>query len=257
MDFTLETYKNLLKALITEGYSFQTFQQFLEKSKQRVVVLRHDVDLKPQNSLVTAKIENKMGIVGSYYFRIVPESFNVDIIKEIANFGHEIGYHYETMDEIRGKTEDGRQKTEEAYRLFVQNLETFRQIADIKTICMHGSPRSRYDNREIWKKYNYKMLGIIGEPYFDIDFNQVFYLTDTGRRWDGHKVSVRDKVSSNFNVTFRSTDEIIRRINELPEKVMITIHPQRWNDSFLLWAKELAWQNVKNIVKKRIISAKR
>lgn len=45
---------------------------------------------------------------------------------------------------------------------------------------MHGSPLSKYDNREIWKKY---------------DFNQFFYLTDTGRRWDG-KYAVRDKVES-------------------------------------------------------------
>ncbi len=38
--------------------------------------------------------------------------------------------------------------------------------------------------------------GIIGEPYFDVDFSRVFYLTDTGRRWDGDAVSVRDKVKS-------------------------------------------------------------
>ena len=36
--------------------------------------------------------------------------------------------------------------------------------------------------------------GIIAEPYFDLDFDEVFYLTDTGRRWDGDDVSVRDKV---------------------------------------------------------------
>ena len=29
----------------------------------------------------------------------------------------------------------------------------------------------------------------------DVDFDEVFYLTDTGRRWDGSSVSVRDKVS--------------------------------------------------------------
>jgi hypothetical protein len=35
--------------------------------------------------------------------------------------------------------------------------------------------------------------GIIGEPYFDVDFSKMLYLTDTGRRWDGGIVSVRDK----------------------------------------------------------------
>jgi hypothetical protein len=39
-------------------------------------------------------------------------------------------------------------------------------------------------------------FGIIAEPYFDVDFKEVLYLTDTGRRWDGDEVSVRDKVEN-------------------------------------------------------------
>jgi len=58
---------------------------------------------------------------------------------------------------------------------------------------MHGSPMSRWDSRLLWKYYDYKDFGITGEPYFDVDFDKVMYLTDTGRRWDGDFVSVRDK----------------------------------------------------------------
>ena len=79
---------------------------------------------------------------------------------------------------------------------------------------MHGSPISKWDSRDIWKKYDYKKLGIIGEPYFDIDFNNVFYLTDTGRCWDGEKFSIRDKVNSSFNFSFHSTQQIINAANE-------------------------------------------
>ena len=35
-----------------------------------------------------------------------------------------------------------------------------------------------------------------------------------------------------------------------PEKVMITIHPQRWTDNTFLWVKELITQNLKNPIKK-------
>ncbi len=55
----------------------------------------------------------------------------------------------------------------------------------VSTVCMHGSPLSRVSNLDLWKKYDYRGLGIIAEPYLDIDFDEVFYLTDTGRRWDG------------------------------------------------------------------------
>ena len=59
---------------------------------------------------------------------------------------------------------------------------------------MHGSPLSKWDNRDLWKRYNYRDYGIIAEPYFDLDFDEVFYLTDTGRSWNNSKASVRDKV---------------------------------------------------------------
>ena len=96
----------------------------------------------------------------------------------------------------------------------------FRKNFDVKTICMHGSPRSKYDNRIIWSKYNYKDLGIIAEPYFDIDFNEFAYFTDTGRRWNGNKFSIRDKVKSKYNFDFKSTQDIINDIDKLPNKVM-------------------------------------
>jgi hypothetical protein len=152
---------------------------------------------------------------------------------------------------------------DKAYDEFCKNLEMFRKIVDVKTICMHGSPLSKFDNRDIWKKYDYKKLGIIAEPYFDVDFNQTFYLTDTGRRWDGAKVSVRDKAmdsnacnNSDFlKRSYHSTLDIINDLdeNDFPQKVMMTFHPQRWTDNKILWYKELFAQNLKNQIKKRLI----
>ena len=119
---------------------------------------------------------------------------------------------------------------------------------------MHGSPMSKFDNRHIWKEYNYKDYEIIGEPYFDIDFKKVFYLTDTGRCWNGAKYSIRDLVETNFDDSYTKTDEIINAINlkRIPEKMMFTFHPQRWNDDFFNWSFEFISQSVKNQIKKII-----
>ncbi len=46
--------------------------------------------------------------------------------------------------------------------------------------------------------------------------------------------------------------EMIQK-NELPDKIMINVHPQRWNDEFTPWASELVRQRVKNVVKKWMI----
>lgn len=251
MDFTVKKYTELLKSLIAQKYTFQTFEEFMTAPADRSIVLRHDVDLLPYNSLAFARIQAQHGVKGVYYFRAVPESWNVDVIQEIASLGHEIGYHYECLTTTKGNMEN-------ALKDFEKNLDTLRKLADVKTICMHGSPMSKYDSKDLWKTSDYKKFGIIGEPYFDVDFNHVFYLTDTGRKWDGDKVSVRDRVDTSFKLTFHTTDQIISAINQnqLPEKIMFTFHPQRWNDNSFLWTKELVFQSLKNVVKKYIFVKK-
>ena len=88
MDFTLDKYAVLLDAL--KAYGFES------------LVLRHDVDLLPGNSLRTARLEAEKGMSGIYYFRAVPESWDEGIIREIAALGHEIGYHYESLTTCDG-----------------------------------------------------------------------------------------------------------------------------------------------------------
>src|SRR5690625_4243013 len=104
-DFTLSVYQEFLKAMLEKGYAFQRFQDYISKPGERSVVLRHDVDDRPANSLVFARIQHQLGIQGTYYFRTVPQSFYPSIIREIAAMGHEIGYHYETMDTPDGDPE--------------------------------------------------------------------------------------------------------------------------------------------------------
>jgi len=247
-DFTLTTYKKFLQDLLANGYSFQFLQSFIQKPENKTIILRHDVDRKPENALVIANIEKEVGIKSSYYFRIVKESYDEDIIRQIAKMGHEIGYHYEDLDlswrglrsevrsqeeievgglksevrrakasvvdrpgeirpstifrtyginfarhlrefhwvkksEVRGQKElDYDALLDKAIKSFEINLSALRKIYPVKTICMHGSPLSKYDNKEIWKKYDYRDYGIIAEPYFDVDFDKVFYMTDKGRK---------------------------------------------------------------------------
>ena len=250
IDFTLKTYKKLLISLKNKSYSFYTFEEFLTKKNlnKKYIILRHDVDKKPQNSLKTAIIENELVIKASYYFRIKKCSYNEEVIKNIAELGHEIGYHYENLAITKGDYK----KAMEDFKI---NLDKFCKYYPVKTICMHGSPLSKYDNKLLWSKYNYRDFDIIGEPYFDIDFNEVFYLTDTGRSWNNSKASIRDKVNSSYKYNFKSTFEIINILqsNKLPDKIMITTHPQRWNNNFFLWYKELIFQNSKNIIKRFFI----
>lgn len=255
MDFTLKKYKRLLQAFLDCQYGFVTFENYcLHKTDldaERFVILRHDVDLKAVNSLVTAQIEHSLGIQASYYFRVVPQSNKPEIIKAIANLDHEIGYHYEDMSICEGNTQN-------AIAHFERQLAYFRQFYPVKTIGMHGAPRSRFDGKELWESFDYHDYGIIGEPYFDVDFSHVFYLTDTGRRWDGFNVSLRDKVPVyqdewvRQGLVYHSTDDIIRAVENgsFPKQLMMTTHPQRWTDQRGEWLWEYLSQPAKNVVKR-------
>ncbi len=258
LDFTLTKYNHLLQAFRECGYFFLTFERYCvekaELSDSRFVILRHDVDLKADHSLATATMEHALEIDASYYFRVVPQSNVPDIIKVIAAMGHEIGYHYEDMTICDGDAE-------KALAHFRQQLDYFRRFYPVKTICMHGSPRSRFDGRDLWKRFDYHDFGIIGEPYFDVDFSKVFYLTDTGRRWDGFNVSVRDKIPVYQDewvakgLVFHSTDDIISALNEgsMPRQLMMTTHPQRWTDNNAEWCIELVSQSAKNVAKRLLV----
>ncbi len=273
MDFTLNTYRQLLVALQKQGFYFQAFEDYMRNPAEKAVILRHDVDRLPKNALRTAQIEHSMGIRGTYFFRTVKASWNECIMRQIVDLGHELAYHYEDLAIARGDLE-------KAMQHFEKQLQRLRLMYPTRTICMHGSPLSKFDNRDLWKHYNYRDYGIIGEPYFDLDFEKVLYLTDTGRRWDGAKVNVRDKSMAKEmdlvvqpepgmskppgiktskaepGLRFRYTKDIIRAAenDQLPPQMMITIHPQRWTDKPFPWVKELVWQNLKNLVKRMLVA---
>ena len=267
-DFSLDIYRELLETLQKQGYQLVSYGDYLRDYKSRThdtkkyVILRHDVDAKPENSLKTAQIEKSLGAKASYYFRTgesgcykgselsLPES-----VRAIASLGHEIGYHYEDMSLCGG--DFGK-----AYDHFQTWLAYFRQYYAVETICMHGAPTSKYDSKDLWQKHDYKAFDIIGEPYMDTDFSDVFYLTDTGRCWDGYKVSVRDKIPqyqdewTSQGLSWHTTPELLEAIEKdvLPKHVMITTHPQRWTNNKAAWWKELIIQNTKNIIKRIIIN---
>lgn len=274
-DFTLKTYSTLLNSILENGYSCTGVLDHCLNAQKNGVILRHDVDRLPENSLAFAQIQHSLGIKGTYYFRIVPESFHPPVIEAIAELGHEIGYHYEDIHlasrTLRDKGISSRrdsssyreQLTQLAAESFQKNLLALREFYPVKTICMHGSPLSKFDNRILWEAIDYKEFGIVAEPYFEMDFSKVLYLTDTGRSWNGEKFSVRDKVSipeSNISLKkeIRSTFDLIDafRQHRIPETTLMNFHPQRWTDSSFHWLRELLMQKMKNPVK-RLISLQR
>ena len=248
-DFTLKSYQSLIEALQQAGYQFLSFEEVMSSPlKGKTVVMRHDVDELAWNALKIAQLEHKLGVKATYYFRVVKQSNVAEVIREIARMGHEIGYHYEDLVLAEG---DKRKAMES----FEEHLAYFRQFYPVKTVSMHGSSSSKFDNRLIWKNHQLSEFGLIGEPYLSIDFDRVFYMTDTGFAWDGGKFAMRDVVNSGFDLKFHTTQQVVACIQQggYPDQAMILAHTL-WTDSLSQWCwlhvREFFRNNIKLIAKK-------
>ena len=99
---------------------------------------------------------------------------------------------------------------------------------DIKTISMHGSPLSKYNNSNMWKNNDFKLFGIVGDAQLSI--NNVNYYTDTGGKWNS-QYNVRDYMNCSNNEQFKNLEnkDIIKMLNNgVIKGSYFNMHPERW-----------------------------
>jgi len=232
-DFTINKFIRLCEA-ISSNYLTITMVEYVDiKLPNSFILMRHDVDRIPERALVTAKIEHEYGIRSTYYFRTSKSVCKPNIIRQIKNMGHEIGYHYETLNEAYGDPQ-------KAIDLFQSHLDDLRNICEINTICRHGRPLSKYDSLELWKTYDFRDFGITSEAYLSIGANIFFFSdTDTKGIWDlsDNFGNLRDHIhGQNKLLITETTDDLIdliesRRLNNL----YILLHPEKWSSGSVKW----------------------
>jgi hypothetical protein len=244
-DFTLDMYGKLCSTIINSGYTVLTLKGYLQSPihPEKLVILRHDVDRQPATALNMAKLEKELKISSTYYFRKKRDVFVPHIIKSIADLGHEIGYHYETLADAGGDDQ-------KALDIFGRELKEFRKICDVATISMHGSPLSKWNNLDLWRKYGFMDFGIIGEAYLSLDYTDLAYMSDTGRTWERERHNIRDVVpqSRDFNIpTTADLIELIQtgRIGHL----CLLVHPNRWSDSLPAYCQAAFYDFIFNLGK--------
>jgi hypothetical protein len=226
-EFTFDRYEELLKRSLDAGYEHLTVEEYLARDDlpERFVIHRHDVDRKPENSLAMARLESRLGVSTTYYFRTIDKVFEPELIREIESLGHEIGYHYEDMDRAEGDVE-------RAHESFAEQLDRLRQVATVQTACMHGNPLTAYDNRDMWdSEGRLSEYDLAGEAYLSMDFTDVIYFSDTGRTWRDGSLKIKDYTvgEDDKQRQVSETGELIELVErqELPRLCLLT-HPNRW-----------------------------
>jgi hypothetical protein len=101
----LDEFEALLRAAVDHGYRTMTLSAFAEvaaleapRADDRILLVRHDIDTDVARARRMWRIEQRLGVVGSYFFR--RSTWDVGFMRELAAAGYEVGYHYEELADL-------------------------------------------------------------------------------------------------------------------------------------------------------------
>jgi hypothetical protein len=233
----------------------------------RTVVIRHDVDYFPNRALAMAAIEAEKKAAVTYYIRRRFFDSDLDLVRKIAELGHEIGYHYEEVD--THQKAPNRQVARDAVGFFIGSLLDLDRLGfPIKTVCAHGNPLTDVDNRqvvhlardpdyieklaftydqeEVKKKISDRL---IGDASIDITGDDVdLYIPDTGRF--NPRFNLKDRVDRCPITGLNSLAEFERILQSGKyNRIYMNMHPDRWSGDMATWTFDLLFDSAKNMLK--------
>lgn len=110
MNFTYNGYVDLIKLLKQNNYKFTDYIEY--KKLDKPVIFRHDIDNSLEKALEIAKIENENGVYSTFFVLLSADFYNIfsnksnALLREIKDYGHRIGLHFdEKRYEINNKEE--------------------------------------------------------------------------------------------------------------------------------------------------------
>lgn len=104
LDFSYDSYRLLLQTLLAHDYSSRLIGETIENEK--VLYLRHDVDVDYLGVLPMAEIEHSLGMRSTWYFLSDCPIYNLcsrelrDIIYQLHEQGHQIGLHIDATNYV-------------------------------------------------------------------------------------------------------------------------------------------------------------
>lgn len=228
--FNYSHYKDALRSGLNNKYKFLTCEQYYDYKKENrirknICVLRHDIDIKPQNALFFGRIENELGIKSTYFFRVNANEYNMLgyttflVIKELIELGHEIGLHIEPMD---FETVTGMNPLENV----LLNKEIIEKITNrkIRGVACHND-FTNDNNLDFFKTYSLKDINFDYEAYDQNEFNlfnESTYVSDSySFGWKSYSNGVLRESNMCMCQFFK---------NEIPNLYILT-HPHNWYEN--------------------------
>ncbi len=174
--FTYDGYFGLINMIKKHGYTFCDYHDWIKHDK--VVIMRHDVDVSLKKASRLASLEKELGIKSTYFVLFSSDFYNVfssessRYISEILDCGHEIGLHF---DELRYPELDGDIASLRERIIFERDLLACAIGQDINTVSMHRPSKMMLDA-------NLGIPNMVNSYGFEF-FKGFKYVSDSRRNW--------------------------------------------------------------------------
>ncbi|MCF0132135.1 MAG: hypothetical protein HUJ71_10385 [Pseudobutyrivibrio sp.] len=171
MDFTYDSYANLIRLIQSEGYTFTGYHDFGEGP---VVIMRHDIDTSVKKAYEMSLLEDKLGIKATYYALLNTDFYNVAsntnrlLLQDMISRGHEIGLHFD----------EAQYSDETSYESVVEKeIAVLSAILDhpVTTVSMHRPSQKALEG-------DWQFEGVVNS-YSKLFFKEFKYLSDSRMRW--------------------------------------------------------------------------
>lgn len=222
----LDEYKNLLELALQKGYKITSLSDWYENDfykGEKVLLLRHDVDLLSSTAYKMFMIEKSLNVKSTFYFRWL--TINSKIMNTMLKEGFEVSLHYETLATYckQHKIFSSQEVTHDVLRqcliLLKNEIQTFQErFGKVKTLCSHGDRRNRVigiPNHRLLESIDRKELGIYFEAYDQEIISKInVYISDSS-------------INNNHNWKYGKTPEAA--MGNGTECICILTHPHHWH----------------------------
>jgi hypothetical protein len=232
-------YRRILETAKSQRYRAMSLLEFHSSSgelvDQRVLAIRHDVDTKNGRGVrLFFDLEREFGVTATYYFRL--KTFQMaEIVREILEYGSEIGYHFEEPASLakRCRIKSRRElRTEEKQRrideMMERNIDSINATlgTPIRSLCSHNDFYNRrlgVENHAFLSERVRQRCDILFEAYdssFMCLFDECVYdVTDNTWLWHGD---------------YSPVDAMMDRV----PKIYVLTHPRHWHPAPILNTRE-------------------
>lgn len=199
--------------------------------RNQFIIIKHDVEDKPEKALRLSRIENSFGIPATYYVHsfFLRNPGDIAVFREIAGLGHEIGYHYDVLDNNNGDKNKAIQEFRETLSCFADNGFI------VKTVCPHGNPlkkRAGYSSNKdfLLDAEIRKLFSDIVDVYItfpDLLDEDYLYITDARYAYFYRYAKTTRTDATEKLIPLKDTGEIIKMIKD-GRSMIISIHSHRF-----------------------------